>query len=329
MGRWRLRGETSRWSRFSLLLARHRDGVNNCKKSRAAERGDSLAQNCPSTCASWIAASKIGGCLDFPRPSLVLAPGCSHWSGIAQGDSPAVTLRLNSVGRTQTPACLWSCVNLLRDAPSNIDTILLLKTNPEMALLSLAGKTAVVTGATGAIGLAIASRFVREGARVVLAGRDQAKLNHCLQHQMPEVSNSQQTTAKPYESHCFNVGEIQGWNSLVQAHVSLSMFNIFLFTLISTQQLTSLSYIRLTPLPKSVPDRHPSQLRRRSPAVPPLPHQRGHHGRPAGRQPAQRHARLPGRRQGDGAPPRRRLHHQRVQPAGAPPGGRDGRVCGG
>lgn len=93
-----------------------------------------------------------------------------------------------------------------------------------MALLSLAGKTAVVTGATGAIGLAIASRFVREGARVVLAGRDQAKLNQCLQQQqMPEASNPHQPTTKPYESHCFNVREMQGWNSLVQAHVSLGL----------------------------------------------------------------------------------------------------------
>ncbi len=96
-----------------------------------------------------------------------------------------------------------------------------------MALLSLAGKTAVVTGATGAIGLAIASRFVREGAKVVLTGRDQAKLSQCLQQQMPEVSNLQQTTVNPYESHCFNVGEIQGWNSLVQAHVGLPMLNLF------------------------------------------------------------------------------------------------------
>ena len=93
-----------------------------------------------------------------------------------------------------------------------------------MALLSLAGKTAVVTGATGAIGLAIASRFVREGARVVLAGRDQAKLNQCLQQQqMPEASNPHQPITKPYESHCFNVREMQGWNSLVQAHVSLGL----------------------------------------------------------------------------------------------------------
>ncbi|KXX77070.1 3-oxoacyl-[acyl-carrier-protein] reductase FabG [Madurella mycetomatis] len=41
---------------------------------------------------------------------------------------------------------------------------------------SLAGKTAAITGATGGIGFAIASRFAREGANVVLAGRSLPKL---------------------------------------------------------------------------------------------------------------------------------------------------------
>jgi len=39
----------------------------------------------------------------------------------------------------------------------------------------LAGKAAIVTGATSGIGLATAQRFVEEGARVVVAGRDRAR----------------------------------------------------------------------------------------------------------------------------------------------------------
>ena len=41
--------------------------------------------------------------------------------------------------------------------------------------MALNGKTAIVTGAAGGIGLAIATRFVREAARVVIADVDKAK----------------------------------------------------------------------------------------------------------------------------------------------------------
>lgn len=41
---------------------------------------------------------------------------------------------------------------------------------------SIAGKTAIVTGAAGSIGLAIARRFAQEGANVMLADSDEAKL---------------------------------------------------------------------------------------------------------------------------------------------------------
>ena len=41
----------------------------------------------------------------------------------------------------------------------------------------LAGKVAIITGASGGIGGAAAARFVKEGAAVMLAGRDQARLD--------------------------------------------------------------------------------------------------------------------------------------------------------
>jgi len=45
---------------------------------------------------------------------------------------------------------------------------------------SLAGKTAVISGGTTGIGLAIAQRFVAEGARVVIFGRRQAQLDEAV-----------------------------------------------------------------------------------------------------------------------------------------------------
>ena len=46
-----------------------------------------------------------------------------------------------------------------------------------MDLFSLAGRTALVTGASRGLGRAIALAMAEAGARVVLAARDEAKLN--------------------------------------------------------------------------------------------------------------------------------------------------------
>jgi len=70
--------------------------------------------------------------------------------------------------------------------------------------LKLEGKAAIVTGATDGIGLAIALAFAREGARVMLVGRDQARGDAALSkvrkygeafYFKADVSNSSQVIA--------------------------------------------------------------------------------------------------------------------------------------
>ena len=46
-----------------------------------------------------------------------------------------------------------------------------------MAIRTISGKTAVITGATSGIGLETARAFLREGANVVVAGRRQERLD--------------------------------------------------------------------------------------------------------------------------------------------------------
>ena len=55
-------------------------------------------------------------------------------------------------------------------------------------IIDLSGKTAIVTGSTGGIGLAIATGLARAGARVTIVGREQ----HCawkagLSKALPDV----------------------------------------------------------------------------------------------------------------------------------------------
>lgn len=53
---------------------------------------------------------------------------------------------------------------------------------PQQALFSLEGRTALITGGNGGIGLAMACGLARAGARVVLAGRDDEKGQKAVAH---------------------------------------------------------------------------------------------------------------------------------------------------
>jgi NADP-dependent 3-hydroxy acid dehydrogenase YdfG len=56
----------------------------------------------------------------------------------------------------------------------------------------LQDKNAVVWGGSGAIGSAVARAFAREGARVFLAGRTLAELDHVAREIPPQVARSSQ-----------------------------------------------------------------------------------------------------------------------------------------
>jgi NAD(P)-dependent dehydrogenase (short-subunit alcohol dehydrogenase family) len=62
--------------------------------------------------------------------------------------------------------------------------------------LQLAGKTALVTGSTAGIGLAIAKKLAAEGAAVVVTGRSQAKLDAAAA-EVAEVGSVRQVLADP------------------------------------------------------------------------------------------------------------------------------------
>jgi 3-oxoacyl-[acyl-carrier protein] reductase len=90
---------------------------------------------------------------------------------------------------------------------------------------SLVGKTAAIAGATGSIGFAIATRFAREGASVVLAGRSVQKLQNTLK-QMQDIKpwQSQTTTVQGQQKQNHAIVELDArklsdWKALVDKHV--------------------------------------------------------------------------------------------------------------
>ncbi|KAL2133414.1 hypothetical protein VTI74DRAFT_2415 [Chaetomium olivicolor] len=92
-----------------------------------------------------------------------------------------------------------------------------------MGLLSLAGKTTAITGASSGIGFAIASRFAQEGASVVLAGRTLSKLETALskiQQIKPWQASERPQT---HRIHPLDVKDMQGWMSLVNTHKEIDI----------------------------------------------------------------------------------------------------------
>src|SRR5690554_5868758 len=49
-------------------------------------------------------------------------------------------------------------------------------------IIDLSGKTAIVTGSTGGIGLAIATGLARAGAQVTVVGRDQGRVDAAVEN---------------------------------------------------------------------------------------------------------------------------------------------------
>ncbi|KAK3297822.1 uncharacterized protein B0H64DRAFT_132187 [Chaetomium fimeti] len=86
-----------------------------------------------------------------------------------------------------------------------------------MASYALAGKKAVITGASGGIGFAIASRFAKEGASVVLAGRTRSKLQRSLA-ELQEMMGEPRGLELPqsHSIHCLDVGEMRAWGRLIK-----------------------------------------------------------------------------------------------------------------
>ncbi|KAH8601230.1 hypothetical protein B0O99DRAFT_648632 [Bisporella sp. PMI_857] len=69
----------------------------------------------------------------------------------------------------------------------------------------LAGKTALITGASRGIGAAIATRFAKEGARCVLIGRDEGRLN--------DILGGLESGTSGHEIAVGDVGDLEFWKS--------------------------------------------------------------------------------------------------------------------
>ena len=77
--------------------------------------------------------------------------------------------------------------------------------------LQLSGKTALVTGATAGIGLAIARTLAREGVAVTITGREKAK----LQNAVAEISNA--APGVPVSAVIADLGSAEGAEALFAA----------------------------------------------------------------------------------------------------------------
>jgi len=78
----------------------------------------------------------------------------------------------------------------------------------------LEGKTAVVTGGNSGIGLATAKRFMEEGARVAISGRNQKTLDEAVKTLGNGVLGVQADTANPGETEKFLAKVVQKFGKI-------------------------------------------------------------------------------------------------------------------
>lgn len=78
-------------------------------------------------------------------------------------------------------------------------------------IIDLSGKSAIVTGATGGIGLAIATGLAKAGARVVVTGREQGRVDAAVA-QLRQASGRNDASGV-----VANVGTAQGCDALIAA----------------------------------------------------------------------------------------------------------------
>jgi gluconate 5-dehydrogenase len=76
---------------------------------------------------------------------------------------------------------------------------------PALQLFDLTGRTALITGSSGGIGLALASGLLSAGARVILNGRQSAKLEQASQTLRSQAATWGQDPARQVQAHAFDV----------------------------------------------------------------------------------------------------------------------------
>jgi FlaA1/EpsC-like NDP-sugar epimerase len=92
---------------------------------------------------------------------------------------------------------------------------------------ALAGKVAIITGASRGIGAAVAERFAKEGARCILVGRDKDRLTKVRDGLVAEYETT----------HGLAIGDVRDvewWKELSKKHVSANPLIFLIFISIVT-----------------------------------------------------------------------------------------------